>query len=120
MPTGCNLVDCICFATNWCQDRILTIFFMLQLPDECEWAVWVDPPPPDLVGRAFETLHDGLEASWLKSHRLEKRVTHLREKKKKLKLQLQKKHDQMETWAFFMIIVGICILSYLFGSKNAY
>ena len=56
---------------------------MLQLPDECEWAVWVDPPPPDLVGRAFETLHDGLEASWLKAHRLEKRVTHLREKKKK-------------------------------------
>ena len=93
---------------------------MLQLPDECEWAVWVDPPPPDLVGRAFETLHDGLEASWLKAHRLEKRVTHLREKKKKLKLQLQKKHDQMETWAFLMIIVGICILSYFFGSKNAY
>ena len=73
-----------------------------------------------LWGRAFETLHDGLKASWLKSHRLEKRVTHLREKKKKLKLQLQKKHDQMETWAFFMIIVGIFILSYLFGSKNAY
>ena len=93
---------------------------MLQLPDECEWAVWVDPPPPDLAGRAFETLHDGLEASWLKAHRLEKRVTHLREKNKKLKLQLQKKHDQMETWAFLMIIVGICILSYLLGSKNAY
>ena len=93
---------------------------MLQLPDECEWAVWVDPPPTDLVGRAFETLHDGLEASWLKAHHLEKRVTHLREKKKKLKLQLQKKHDQMETWAFFMIIVGIFILSYFFGSKNAY
>ncbi|KAE8806013.1 hypothetical protein D1007_17796 [Hordeum vulgare] len=91
----------------------------LDLPDECEWAVWVDPPPRDLVGRAFETLHDGIEASCLKAHRLERRVTHLREKKKKPKLEMKKMNGQMETWAVLMIIVGICILCYLFGSKNA-
>ena len=47
-------------------------------------------------------------------------MTHLKEKNKKLKSELKKMHDQMETWAFLMIIVGIFILSYLLGTKNPY
>ena len=54
---------------------------ILQLPDECEWIVWIDPPPLDRVGRAFEEMHARLEASWLKAHHLKRRVMHLTEKK---------------------------------------
>nr|XP_040257715.1 uncharacterized protein LOC120975008 [Aegilops tauschii subsp. strangulata] len=33
----------------------------LDLPDECKWVVWVDPPPPLCVALAFEDLHAEVE-----------------------------------------------------------
>ena len=43
-----------------------------QLPWECEWVVWVDPPPPLRVALAFEDLHEELEPSGIKSQKLKK------------------------------------------------
>ncbi|KAE8807646.1 hypothetical protein D1007_16025 [Hordeum vulgare] len=35
----------------------------LNLPHECQWVVWVDPPPPLYVALAFEDLHRELQQS---------------------------------------------------------
>ena len=69
---------------------------ILQLPDECDWVVWIDPPSTERVGHAFEELHAGLEKSWLKAHYLERRVMHLTEKNKKLKLKMKKRNEVMQ------------------------
>ena len=70
---------------------------ILQLPDEGDWVVWIDPPPTDHVARAFEELHAGLEKSWLKAHYLERRVMYLIEKNNKLKLKMKKRNELMQT-----------------------
>ncbi|KAE8769266.1 hypothetical protein D1007_59163 [Hordeum vulgare] len=44
----------------------------LDLPHECQWVVWVDPPPPLHVALAFEDLHVELEQSWIRSHKMQK------------------------------------------------
>ena len=93
----------------------------MQLPDECDWVVWIDPPPTDHVAHAFEELHVGLEKSWLKAHDLEHRVMYLTEKNKKLKLKMKKRNELMQTWGF-LIVLCISILATLFSesSKNPY
>ena len=83
---------------------------ILQLPDECEWVVWIDPPPTERVARAFEELHAGLEKSWLKSHDLERRVMYLTEKNKKLKLKMKRRNELMQAWGF-IIVLGISMLA---------
>ena len=90
---------------------------ILQLPDECDWVVWIDPPPTDHVARAFEQLHAGLEKIWLKAHYLEHMVTYLTEKNKKLKLKMKKRNELMQTWGF-LIVLCISIFATLF--KNPY
>lgn len=94
---------------------------ILQLPDECEWLVWIDPPPLDRVGRAFEEMHARLEASWLKAHCLERRVMHLTEKKKQLKMKLKKNNELLDT-SGFLIVLAVVVLATLVSvwSKNPY
>ena len=89
----------------------------MQLPDECDWVVWIDPPPTDHVARAFEELHAGLEKSWLKAHDLERREMYLTEKNKKLKLKMKKRNELMQTWGF-LIVLYVSIFATLF--KNPY
>mgnify|MGYP000976839619 FL=1 len=89
---------------------ILIRSLILQLPDECDWVVWIDPPSTERVGRAFEELHAGLEKSWLKSHDLERRVMYLTEKNKKLKLKMKKRNELMQAWGF-IIVLGISMLA---------
>ncbi|KAE8777066.1 hypothetical protein D1007_50171 [Hordeum vulgare] len=60
-----------------------------MLPDECDWVVWIDPPPTELVGEAFEELHGGLERSWIKASRMEKKVMDLNNENKKMQLKLK-------------------------------
>ncbi|XBH84056.1 hypothetical protein VPH35_072333 [Triticum aestivum] len=82
----------------------------LDLPDECDWVVWIDPPSTECVGRAFEELHAGLEKSWLKAHYLERRVMYLTEKNKKLKLKMKKRNEVMQAWGF-IIVLGFSMLA---------
>ena len=100
---------------------ILIRSLILQLPDECEWVVWIDPPPTERVARAFEELHAGLEKSWLKSYHLERRLMYLTEKNKKLKLKIKKRNELMQTWGF-LIVICISILASVFSEwfKNPY
>ena len=83
---------------------------ILQLPDECDWVVWIDPPPTERVARAFEELHAGLEKSWLKAHDLERRVMYLTEKNEKLKLKMKNRNELMQEWGF-IIVLGISIVA---------
>ncbi|KAE8799768.1 hypothetical protein D1007_24863 [Hordeum vulgare] len=82
----------------------------LELPDECDWVMWIDPPPTERVARAFEERHAGLEKSWLKAHDLERRVIYLTEKNKKLKM--KKRNELMQAWGF-IIVLGILLGSLL-------
>ena len=93
---------------------------ILQLPDECEWIVWIDPPPLDRVGRALEEMHAGLEASWLKAHRLDRRVMHLTEKNKQLKMKLKKDKDLLDTSEFLIVLVVVILATIVsMWSKNS-
>ena len=83
---------------------------ILQLPDECDWVVWIDPPSTEHVGLAFEELHAGLEKSWLKAHYLERRVMYLTKKNEKLKLKMKKRNEVMQAWGF-IIVLGISMLA---------
>ncbi|KAE8813008.1 hypothetical protein D1007_09769 [Hordeum vulgare] len=68
-----------------------------ELPDESDWVVWIDPPPTELVGQAFEELHGDLEHSWIKPSRMEKKVMDLNNENKKMQLKLKKRNELMET-----------------------
>ncbi|KAE8790702.1 hypothetical protein D1007_34907 [Hordeum vulgare] len=83
-----------------------------KLPDECDWVVWIDPPPTELVGQAFEELHGGLERSWIKACRMEKKVMDLNNENKKMQLKLQKRNELMETMGF-LFVLGIIIVASL-------
>ncbi|KAE8818540.1 hypothetical protein D1007_03672 [Hordeum vulgare] len=83
-----------------------------ELPDECDWVVWIDPSPTELVGQAFEELHGGLEHSWIKGSRMEKKVMDLNSENKKMQLKLQKRNDLMETMGF-LFVLGIIIVASL-------
>jgi hypothetical protein len=99
----------------------IILVLILQLPDECHWVVWIDPPPTERVARAFEELHAGLEKSWLKAHALERRVMYLTEKNKKLKLKMKKRVELMQAWGF-IVVLGFSILATLVSgwSNNPY
>ncbi|KAE8792949.1 hypothetical protein D1007_32454 [Hordeum vulgare] len=83
-----------------------------ELPDECDWVVWIDPAPTELVGQAFEELHGGLERSWIKASRMEKKVMDLNNENKKMQLKLQKRNELMETMGF-LFVLGIIIVASL-------
>ncbi|KAE8782785.1 hypothetical protein D1007_43835 [Hordeum vulgare] len=91
-----------------------------ELLDECDWVVWIDPPPNQLVGQAFEELHGGLERSWIKASRMEKKVMDLNNENKKMQLKLKKWNELMETMGF-LFVLGISILASLVSiwSKQA-
>ncbi|KAE8785221.1 hypothetical protein D1007_41147 [Hordeum vulgare] len=94
--------------------------FPLDLPDECDWVVWIEPPPTELVGQAFEELHGGLEHSWIKASRMEKKVMDLNNENKKMQLKLKKRNELMETMGF-LFVLGINIVASLVSiwSKQA-
>ncbi|KAE8767769.1 hypothetical protein D1007_60874 [Hordeum vulgare] len=83
-----------------------------ELPDECDWVVWIDPPLTELVGQAFEELQDGLERSWIKASRMEKKVMDLNNENKKMQLKLKKRNELMETMGF-LFVLGISIVACL-------
>ncbi|KAE8785811.1 hypothetical protein D1007_40452 [Hordeum vulgare] len=80
-----------------------------KLPDECDWVVWIDPPPSDYVGLAFDDLHAALEQSSIKASNLERRVMDLTTKNKKLKQKLKKKNELIRTMCFVSVL-GIIIV----------
>ncbi|KAM3333171.1 hypothetical protein ACQJBY_028345 [Aegilops geniculata] len=90
----------------------------LDLPDECDWVVWIDPPSTECVGRAFEELHAGLEKSWLKAHYLERRVMYLTEKNKKLKLKMKKRNEVMQAWGFIIVLGFSMLATFVSGWSN--
>ena len=79
-----------------------------QLPQECEWVVWVDPPPPLRVALAFEDLHAEVEQSWIKSHKLKKENLELSRKNLVLKKKLRGRDEMMLILA--LLFVGICVV----------
>ena len=83
---------------------------ILQLPDECDWVVWIDPPSTECVGRAFEELHAGLEKSWLKAHYLERN--------KKLKLKMKKRNEVMQAWGFIIVPCISMLATFVSGWSN--
>ncbi|KAE8819916.1 hypothetical protein D1007_02091 [Hordeum vulgare] len=91
-----------------------------ELPDECDWVVWIDPPPTELVGQAFEELHGGLERSCIKASSMEKKVMDRNNENKKIQLKLKKRNELMETMGF-LFVLGISIVASLVSiwSKKA-
>ena len=81
------------------------------MPDECEWAVWVDPPPPERVGLAFEELHEVIEHSWIRSHHLEKRSIDLAKKNRALNKELKKMKEMMRIGTMLFASIFICFLA---------
>jgi len=81
------------------------------LPNEREWAVWVDPPPPERVGLAFEELHRVIEHSWIKSHHLEKRAINLAKKNHALNKELKKMKEMMRIGTMLFARIFICFLA---------
>ena len=79
-----------------------------QLPQECQWVVWVDPPPPLCVALAFEDLHAEVEQSWIKSHKLKKENMELSRKNHVLKKKLRGRDEMMLLLA--LLFVGICVV----------
>ena len=78
------------------------------------------PPPTELVGQAFEELHGGLERSWIKASRMERKVMDLNNENKKMQLKLKKRNELMETMGF-LFVLGISIVASLVSiwSKQA-
>ncbi|KAE8785824.1 hypothetical protein D1007_40420 [Hordeum vulgare] len=83
-----------------------------ELSDECDWVVWIDPAPTELVGQDFEELLRGLERSWIKASRMEKKVRDLNNENKKMQLKLKKRNELMETMGF-LFVLGINIVDSL-------
>ena len=83
----------------------------MQLPDECEWVVWVDPAPPARVGIALEDLHATLEASWIKSHKLENQAVDVAKRNLAQTKELKERKEMMRVWTMFFPIVTICMLA---------
>ena len=79
-----------------------------QLPHECHWVVWVDPPPPLRVSLAFEDLHAEVEQSWIKSHKLKKENMELSRKNHVLRKKLIARDEMMLLLA--LLFVGICVV----------
>ncbi|KAE8800155.1 Acid phosphatase 1 [Hordeum vulgare] len=82
-----------------------------QLPGQCEWVVWIDPPPSEHVGQAFEELHGCLERSWIKASRLERKVMDPSNKNNKMHVKLKKRNELMETMCFLIVLVVSIVAS---------
>ncbi|KAE8773552.1 hypothetical protein D1007_54241 [Hordeum vulgare] len=81
----------------------------VQLPNECDWVVWIDPPPSySLCWACFDDLHAALEHNSMKASNLERWVMDLTIKNKKLK----QNNELMETMCF-VIVLGISIVASL-------
>lgn len=72
------------------------------------------------MGQPFEELHDGLERSWIKASRMEKKVMDLNNENKKMQLKLKKRNELMETMGF-LFVLGISTVASLVSiwSKQA-
>ena len=79
-----------------------------QLPQECQWVVWVDPPPPLRVALAFEGLHAEVEQSWIKGHKLKKENLEMSRKNLVLNKKLRGRDEMMLILA--LLFVGICVV----------
>ncbi|KAE8766573.1 caffeic acid O-methyltransferase [Hordeum vulgare] len=73
------------------EANCVKLYLSNNLPDECDWVVWIDPPPTELVGQAFQELHGGLERSWIKASRMEKKVMDLNNENKKMHIEVAEK-----------------------------
>ncbi|KAE8788431.1 hypothetical protein D1007_37558 [Hordeum vulgare] len=83
----------------------------LDLPDECHWVVWVDPPPPLHDALAFEYLHAELEQSWMRSHKMQKQNMELLKKNLALKKKLRERDEMLLVLA--LLFVGMCVVVFL-------
>lgn len=83
----------------------------MQLPDECHWVVWVDPPPPLHAALAFEDLHAELEQSWIRSHKMQKQNMELSKKNLALKKKLRERDEMLLVLA--LLFVGMCVVVFL-------
>ncbi|XBJ23404.1 hypothetical protein VPH35_001568 [Triticum aestivum] len=63
----------------------------LDLPEECQWLVWVDPPPPARVALAFEEMH-------------------LAKKKRTLKKKLKEQDEMLHVWTLLFGIALLCVV----------
>ena len=85
------------------------------MPDECEWVVWVDPPPPTRVGLAFEEMHAAIERSWIRSYKLEKTSLELAKKNRALMKELKGRKEMMLIWTLLfpvvVVVVVVCVLA---------
>ncbi|KAF7094919.1 hypothetical protein CFC21_097189 [Triticum aestivum] len=81
----------------------------LDLPEECHWLVWVDPPPPTRVALAFENMHAEIERMWIKSHQLQKRNLELA-KKRTLKKKLKERDEMLRVWILLFGITLLCVV----------
>jgi hypothetical protein len=78
-----------------------------QLPHECHWVVWVDPPPPLRAALAFEDLHTELEQSWIRSHKMQKQNMELSKKNLALKKTVRERDEMLLVLA--LLFVGMCV-----------
>ncbi|KAM3279544.1 hypothetical protein ACQJBY_046733 [Aegilops geniculata] len=82
----------------------------LDLPDECKWVVWVDPPPPLCVALAFEDLHVEIERSWIKSHKLQRENMELSKKNRALNKKLEERDEMLNVWAVLFSGIVVCVV----------
>ncbi|XBH98039.1 hypothetical protein VPH35_127611 [Triticum aestivum] len=82
----------------------------LDLPEECHWLVWVDPPPPTRIALAFEDMHAKIERMWIKCHHLQKRNLELAKKKRTLKKKLKERDEMLCVWTLLFGIALLCVV----------
>ena len=75
----------------------------MQLPDECHWVVWVDPPPSLHAALAFEDLHAELEQSWIRSHKMQKQNMELSKKNLALKKIVRERYEMLLVLALLLL-----------------
>ena len=79
-----------------------------QLPQECQWVVWVDPPPPLRAALAFEDLHAEVEQSWIRSHKMQKQNMEVSKKNLALKKTVRERDEMLLVLA--LLFVGMCVV----------
>ncbi|XBI71286.1 hypothetical protein VPH35_065548 [Triticum aestivum] len=89
----------------------------LDLPDECKWVVWVDPPPPLRVALAFEDPHAELERIWIKSHKLQRENMELTKKNRALKKKLKERDEMLNVWVVLFAGIIVCVVLVAFSRQ---
>ncbi|XBH97934.1 hypothetical protein VPH35_127531 [Triticum aestivum] len=89
----------------------------LDLPVECKWVVWVDPPPPLRVALAFEDLHAEVERNWIKSHKLERENMELTKKNRALKKKLKERDEMLNVWVVLFAGIIVCVVLVAFSRQ---